>query len=215
MNVDFEPIPRGQKANFTDLVRRIRTELDARGPSYQLTFDVVGHFESYDVAGALAPGGADAVYLMGYHYAGTFSTIAHGTAPLGGPRYSVGDAIQGLRKVARPGQLIVGVPYYGHLWPTVSDKLNARTPRRRLRRPVRDSPADVAALRGLRRTTRSRRSSASVWRGRACSKLPGHVDPDVLRRRALARRQVAMSSVARGCSERASGRPRSRANWTI
>ena len=127
VNVDFEPIPRGQKANFTDLVRRIRTELDARGPGYQLTFDVVGHFESYDVAAALEPGGADAVYLMGYHYAGTFSTIAHGTAPLGGPRYSVADAIRGLRKVARPSQLIVGVPYYGHLWPTVSGALNART----------------------------------------------------------------------------------------
>jgi hypothetical protein len=127
VNVDFEPIPRGQKANFTDLVRRIRAELDNRGPGYQLTFDVVGHFESYDVGAALAPGGADAVYLMGYHYAGTFSTIAHGTAPLGGRRYSVSDAISGLRKVARPSQLIVGVPYYGHLWPTVSGALNART----------------------------------------------------------------------------------------
>ncbi len=127
VNVDFEPIPRGQKANFTDLVRRIRTELDARGPGYQLTFDVVGHFESYDVGAALEPGGADAVYLMGYHYAGTFSTIAHGTAPLGGQRYSMADAIRGLRKVARPSQLIVGVPYYGHLWPTVSGALNART----------------------------------------------------------------------------------------
>jgi hypothetical protein len=127
VNVDFEPIPRGQKANFTDLVRRIRAELDNRGPGYQLTFDVVGHFESYDVGAALAPGGADAVYLMGYHYAGTFSTIAHGTAPLGGRRYSVSDAISGLRRVARPSQLIVGVPYYGHLWPTVSGALNART----------------------------------------------------------------------------------------
>ena len=127
VNVDFEPIPRGQKGNFTDLVRRIRAELDARGPGYQLTFDVVGHFESYDVGGALAPGGADAVYLMGYHYAGTFSTIAHGTAPLGGRRYSVADAIRALRRVARPSQLIVGVPYYGHLWPTASGALNART----------------------------------------------------------------------------------------
>jgi spore germination protein YaaH len=126
VNVDFEPIPRGQKANFTDLIRRIRLELDARGRGYQLTFDVLGHFESYDVAGSLAAG-ADAVYLMGYHYAGTFSTIAHATAPLGGPRYSVGDAIDGLRKVARPDRIIVGVPYYGHIWPTASGSRNART----------------------------------------------------------------------------------------
>jgi spore germination protein YaaH len=127
VNVDFEPIPKGQKAAFTDLVRRIRVELDTRGPGYQLTFDVVGHFDSYDVAGALKPGGAHAVYLMGYHFAGTFSTVAHGTAPLEGPHYAVGDAIRRLRKVARPEQIIVGVPFYGHLWPTTSGALGART----------------------------------------------------------------------------------------
>ena len=167
VNVDFEPIPRGQKANFNDLVRRIRTALDARGPGYQLTFDVVGHFDSYDVAGALAPGGADAVYLMGYHYAGTFSTIAHGTAPLGGPRYSVGDAIRGLRKVARPEQLIVGVPYYGHLWPTTSGALNART---------RGGGSDVlyedARLIGDQHEAKYDPVEAvnwAAWRGRTCS----------------------------------------------
>jgi spore germination protein YaaH len=127
VNVDFEPIPRGQAANFTDLIRLIRRELDGRGPGYQLTFDVVGHFDSYDVRGALRPGGADAVYLMGYHFAGTFSSIAHATAPLGGPRYSVSDAIRLLRAVAPPNQIIVGVPYYGHIWPTATGALNART----------------------------------------------------------------------------------------
>jgi spore germination protein YaaH len=170
VNVDFEPIPRGQKATFTDLVRRIRAALDERGPGYQLTFDVVGHFESYDVAGALAPGGADAVYLMGYHYAGTFSTIAHGTAPLGGRRYSVADAIRGLRKVAKPSQLIVGVPYYGHLWPTVSGALNART---------RGGGSDVlyedARVIGPRHDATYdpvEQVRWAAWRGRSCASCP-------------------------------------------
>jgi len=127
VNVDFEPIPKGRADQFTDLVRRVRSELDARRPGLQLTFDVVGHFESYDVAAALRPGAADAVYLMGYHYAGTFSTVAHATAPLAGPRYSVSDAIRGLRKVGRPNQILVGGPYYGHLWPTKTGSLHART----------------------------------------------------------------------------------------
>jgi spore germination protein YaaH len=172
VNVDFEPIPRGQKANFTDLVRRIRTELDARGPGYQLTFDVVGHFESYDVGAALAPGGADAVYLMGYHYAGTFSTIAHGTAPLGGRRYSVADAIRGLRKVARPSQLIVGVPYYGHLWPTVSGALNARTTGDGYD-VLYSSARQIGAKRG---TTYDpiEEVQTVAWRGRACATCPIH-----------------------------------------
>jgi spore germination protein YaaH len=170
VNIDFEPIPNGQQAHFTDLVRRVRAELDARGPGFQLTFDVVGHFESYDVGAALAPGGADAVYLMGYHYAGTFSTIAHGTAPLGGSRYSVSDAIRGLRKVARPGQLIVGVPYYGHLWPTVSGALNARTT---------GGGSDVsfanARVIGARHGLRYDPAEAvrwSAWRGRTCATCP-------------------------------------------
>ena len=170
VNVDFEPIPRGQKANFTDLVRRIRKELDARRPGYQLTFDVVGHFESYDVGAALKPGGADAVFLMGYHYAGTFSTIAHGTAPLDGARYSVGDAIRGLRTFAKPHQLIVGVPYYGHLWPTASGALNARTTgdgydvtyeRAReiaLKRPTKYDPVEEVTW--------------AAWRGRVCATCP-------------------------------------------
>ena len=170
VNVDFEPIPRGHKANFTDLVRRIRAELDARGPGYQLTFDVVGHFESYDVAGALKPGGADAVFLMGYHYAGTFSTIAHGTAPLGGSRYSVGDAIRGLRKVAKPWQLIVGVPYYGHLWPTVSGALNARTTGDGYD-VLYSSARQIGAKRGTKYDPKEQVQWAA-WRGRACSTCP-------------------------------------------
>ncbi len=166
VNVDFEPIPHGQQANFTDLVRRIRSELDGRGAGYQLTFDVTGHFESYDVGAALRPGGADAVYLMGYHYAGTFSTIAHGTAPLDGPRYSVNDAIHGLLKVAAPKQLIVGVPYYGHLWPTASGALNARTTGDGYDVPYSDA-------RGIARTRGSTYDPVEevrrvAWRGRPC-----------------------------------------------
>ena len=127
VNVDFEPIPIGQKANFTDFVHRMRAALDAIRPGYQLTFDVTGHHDSYDVGGALRPGGADAVYLMGYHYAGTWSTIAGSTSPLGGPRYDVSDTIRSLLRVARPQQLIVGLPYYGHVWPTKTNRVHART----------------------------------------------------------------------------------------
>jgi spore germination protein YaaH len=126
VNVDFEPIPRGMKANFTDFVRRMRIALDDIRPGFQLTFDVTGHHESYDVGGALRAG-ADAVYLMGYHYAGTWSKIAGSTSPLGGARYDVSDTITSLLREARPEQLIVGLPYYGHIWPTASSAIHSRT----------------------------------------------------------------------------------------
>ncbi|HUQ78713.1 MAG TPA: glycosyl hydrolase family 18 protein [Patescibacteria group bacterium] len=167
VNVDVEPVPRGQKANFTDLVRRIRSELDARRPGLQLTFDVVGHFESYDVGAALRPGGADAVFLMGYHFAGTFSTVAHGTAPLDGPSYAVIDAIRGLRKVAKAHQLIVGVPYYGHLWPTAGGGLNARTTGGGFDVLYENARA-IAKERGTRYDP-AESVQRSVWRGRSCA----------------------------------------------
>jgi Glycosyl hydrolases family 18 len=127
VNIDFEPIPIGQKANFTDFVHRTRAALDAIRPGYQLTFDVTGHHDSYDVRGALRPGGADAVYLMGYHYAGTWSKIAGSTSPLTGPRYDLSDTIRSLLRQARPEQLIVGLPYYGHVWPTATDRVHSKT----------------------------------------------------------------------------------------
>lgn len=127
VNVDFEPIPVGQKANFTLFVRALRAALEREGSGYQLTFDVVGHYESYDVRSLVGPEGADAVYLMGYHYAGTWSKIAGSTAPMGGPRYDVVDTVRSLLKLVKRSQVIIGVPYYGHTWPTASGSLNART----------------------------------------------------------------------------------------
>ena len=127
VNVDFEPIPVGQAADFTDFVRRLRRDLDDEGPGYQLTVAVTGHYDSWDVAGLVARGGADALYLMGYEYAGSWSTVAFSTAPYGGPRYNVATTVQWLLRVVRPDQLIVGVPYYGHLWPTAGPAIHART----------------------------------------------------------------------------------------
>jgi spore germination protein YaaH len=127
VNVDFEPIPVGQRAAFTKFVRYLRAELDRRAPGYQLTFDITGHHTSYDVRAILARGGADAVYLMGYHYAGTWSRVAGSTSPLGGGRYDVRDTVRRLLRVGRPEQIIVGVPFYGHLWPTRTGAVRSRT----------------------------------------------------------------------------------------
>ena len=128
VNVDLEPVPVGQKAAFTSFVRQLRAALDAAAPGLQLTVAVTGYFSSYDVRGLVAPGAADALYVMGYHYAGWWSTRAGSNAPLGGSRYNVSETIADLRAAGVPAaKLIVGVPYYGHLWPTASGALGART----------------------------------------------------------------------------------------
>jgi spore germination protein YaaH len=127
VNVDFEPIPAGQKAAFTAFVKSLRRELDRLRPGLQLTFCVVGHHDSYDVAGSTGPDAADAVYLMGYHYAGTWSKRAGSTAPMGGPQHDVVDSVKSLLRHVEPHELIVGLPYYGHAWPTAGNRLNAAT----------------------------------------------------------------------------------------
>lgn len=126
VNVDFEPIPHGQGKAFGGLVGEIRRALDARRPGLQLTVDLVGHFDSYDVP-AIVAGKPDALYLMGYHYAGWWSKVAGSTAPLGGPRYDLVDTVRLLRRYVPADRIIVGVPYYGHLWPTTSSAVHART----------------------------------------------------------------------------------------
>jgi spore germination protein YaaH len=128
VNLDFEPIPSGQRANYTDLVRRVRTALDGVRPGLQLTAAITGYFSSYGVAGLVGPGGADALYLMGYHYAGTWTKYARSTSPMGGRWYDIADTIRALRRAGvRPEQLIVGIPYYAHVWPVANGKVHART----------------------------------------------------------------------------------------
>ena len=128
VNVDLEPVPLGQAGAFTSFVRRLRSALDAAGPGLQLTVAITGYYSSYDVRGLVAPGAADAIYLMGYHYAGWWSKRAGSNAPLGGAGYDVADTIAKLRADGvLAEQLIVGVPYYGHLWPTSTGALNAPT----------------------------------------------------------------------------------------
>jgi len=127
VNVDFEPIPSGQKDEFTHFIKTLRRELDRVRPGAQLTFDVVGHHESYDVAAATGPDAADAVYLMGYHYSGTWSSRAGSTAPMGGTRYDLVDTVISLLEEVERHEIIMGVPYYGHVWPTAGNGRNAGT----------------------------------------------------------------------------------------
>lgn len=128
VNVDLEPVPVGQKAAFTSFVRRLRAALDDAAPGLQLTVAMTGYYSSYDARGLVARGAADALYVMGYHYAGWWSKVAGSNAPMGGPRYDVTDTIATLRADGVPAdRIIVGVPYYGHLWPTATGALGART----------------------------------------------------------------------------------------
>ena len=127
VNLDFEPIVSTYAEEFTALVQAIRTELDAIAPGYQLTFDATGYIGNYPIEAATAPGGADAIVIMGYDYKGSSSAMAGSVAPLGGPVYDVTDTVAAFSSRVAPSKLILGVPYYGRAWSTATSSLNSPT----------------------------------------------------------------------------------------
>jgi spore germination protein YaaH len=127
INLDFEPIVAGYSDEFTLLVRSIRSELNKIHAGYQLTFDTMGSIGNQPIADATAPGGADAVFVMGYDYRTASSSSAGSISPLTGPHYDLTDTIKAYTARISPSKVILGVPYYGRAWSTTSDAVNAAT----------------------------------------------------------------------------------------
>jgi spore germination protein YaaH len=127
INLDFEPIVAGYSDDFTLLVRSIRTELNRIHSGYQLTFDAMGSIGNQPIANATAPGGADAVFVMGYDYRTASSSVAGSISPLSGPHYDLTDTVKAFTAKVSPSKVILGVPYYGRAWSTASDSVNAST----------------------------------------------------------------------------------------
>ena len=127
VNLDFEPIAATYADEFTSLVQAIRGELDAIAPGYQLTFDTMGWIGNYPIEAATAPGGADAIVIMGYDYRTGSAGTAGSVSPLGGPNYDLNDTLAAYVQRVPASKLILGVPYYGRAWSTSSSALNATT----------------------------------------------------------------------------------------
>jgi spore germination protein YaaH len=127
INLDFEPIVAGYAEEFTALVRSIRSELNKVAAGYQLTFCTLGSIGNQPIAEATAPGGADAVFIMGYDYRTDSSSVAGSISPLSGPKYDLTDTLKAYTARISPSKVILGVPYYGRAWSTGSDHLNAAT----------------------------------------------------------------------------------------
>ncbi len=125
INLDFEPIVSGYADEFVALVQTIRAELDRIAPGYYLTFDTTGWIGNYPIEAATAPGGADAIFIMGYDYRTSGSSPVGSVAPLAGRLYDIGDTVAAYTARVPASKLILGVPYYGRAWSTDTDQLNA------------------------------------------------------------------------------------------
>jgi spore germination protein YaaH/flagellar hook assembly protein FlgD len=127
VNLDFEPIPSGQGANFVAFVRQVRAALDAQAPGYQLTFDATGWIGNYDIARLTADGAADAVVIMAYDYRTSGAASAGSVSPLIGPTYDLTDTVAAYLARTSASKVILGVPYYGRAWSTTSSVVHAAT----------------------------------------------------------------------------------------
>jgi spore germination protein YaaH len=126
INLDFEPIASGYADEFTAFVRTVRSELNKQAAGYQLTFDTTGSIGNYPIQAATAPGAADAIFIMGYDYRGSGSSYVGSIDPAAGPAYDLQDTIDAYAAQVSPSKLILGVPWYGRAWSTVSDAVNAK-----------------------------------------------------------------------------------------
>jgi len=127
VNLDFEPVPTGQRDSFVAFVLTLRQALDAQAPGYQLTFDATGEIANYDVTALTAAGAADAVLVMGYDYRTASAAKAGSIAPLDGTRYDLADTVDAYLARTTADKLILALPWYGRAWSTVSDDLHAAT----------------------------------------------------------------------------------------
>jgi spore germination protein YaaH len=128
------------------------------------------------VARLTGPGAADAIFIMAYHYNGSWSNRAGSVAPLHRRTYDVTDTVDAYLELTSPDRIILGVPYYGYLWPTETQKVHART------RPGSSTwgyPSSVtyrtavgiAAEHG-RRWDATEQGPWVRWQSRACSSCP-------------------------------------------
>lgn len=128
VNLDFEPMPQEVSEDFTQLVREMRAALNAVDPKLQLTFDVMPGIENYDVAALTDDDAADALFVMGYEYLTGSAARTGSNAPLDKPEGQdlAGDVERILGLVA-PDRVILGLPWYGRAWSTVSREPRAQT----------------------------------------------------------------------------------------
>jgi len=126
VNLDFEPIAATYADEFTLLVKKVRSELDAVHAGYQLTFDTTGWIGNYPIEDATGPGMADAIVIMGYDYRSASSSTVGSIAPIGGSTYDVNDTLKSYLTRIAASRIILGVPYYGRAWSTSTSALNSK-----------------------------------------------------------------------------------------
>lgn len=132
VNIDFEGVPSGSRSQLTAFMSNLTVKMHAQVPGSQVSIclPAVDWSSNFDVAAF--DGFLDKCIMMGYDYSWSKDTQAGPVAPLQTSAVfgslSVGKSVSNyLAAGLSPGKLLLGVPYYGYDWPTVSYALHANT----------------------------------------------------------------------------------------
>lgn len=123
LNIDFEGGGSTWKAHINGFMADLTAYLHSAIPGCEVTFagPAVNWGNAWNLAG-LADS-CDGIFIMGYAFAGSWSTTSGPNAPLVGGSINITDTVldeYGAVTQNHPEKLILGVPYYGGHWTTTS-----------------------------------------------------------------------------------------------
>jgi spore germination protein YaaH len=131
VNIDFEGVPVAQKANLVAFMTELNQWFKMQNRASSVTLDTPavdwsGAFD-YDQLAL----NSDGLMIMAYNYYWSGSSQAGPVSPLSGwGTYNVNWTVQDYIKYGgeeNKNKYILGLPYYGYNWPTVSGSVPAKT----------------------------------------------------------------------------------------
>lgn len=123
LNIDFEGGGTEWKSHINGFMAELTAYLHAEIPGCEVTFagPAVNWGNAWDLPGLAAS--CDGIFIMGYAFSGSWSSTSGPNAPLTGGSINITDTVldeYGEVTQNNPEKLILGVPYYGGHWTTVS-----------------------------------------------------------------------------------------------
>lgn len=127
LNIDFESGTTWQD-EINDFMMELTSYLHVQIPGSEVTIagPAVNWSNRWDLEGLAAS--CDGIFIMGYAFAGSWSTVTGANAPLTGGSINITDTVldeYAGALASYPNKLILGLPYYGHEWTTSSASAGA------------------------------------------------------------------------------------------
>jgi len=145
VSVDFEGVPGARKQDLVTFVGELQAALASAVPAPYLSVatPAVDWNNAFDYDELAAR--CDHLMVMAYDYHWSGSAFTGPVAPLGGwGTYNVAWTVQDYQTWgALPGQLLLGVPYYGYRWDAVSGAAGAQTTSSGVARTYSQAKADA------------------------------------------------------------------------